>query len=64
MHAGVFRLAMSHPGDVSAVERLIVTGTVRARATAGVGKSGANGAGPIAEIAERLVTSRSTSCAS
>ncbi|HEY7549606.1 MAG TPA: ring-opening amidohydrolase [Hyphomicrobiaceae bacterium] len=126
MRAGVFRLAMSHPGDVSAVERLILTGTVRARggavivgrtedrgganditrgnfaqglmgllsrhleepaeapatripcalseaspapvaappAPVGAEHRGPESGGPVAVIAERLVTSRSTSCAS
>jgi hypothetical protein len=74
MRAGVFRLAMSHPGDVSAVERLILTGALRAREIAAVvgkaeGWGGAehrrpDGGGPAAVIAERPVTSRSTSCAS
>jgi hypothetical protein len=40
MRAGVFRLAMSHPGDVSAVGRPILTGAFRARGIAAVvGKS-------------------------
>jgi hypothetical protein len=64
MRAGVFRLAMPHPGDVSAVERLILTGAVRARATLAAGKSRGNGGSPIAATAETPVTSRSTSCAS
>jgi cyanuric acid amidohydrolase len=113
---------MSHPGDVSAVERLILTGTVRARggavivgktedrgganditrgniaqslmgllsrhleepaeapatripcalseaspappAPVGAEHRGPESGGPVAVIAERLVTSRSTSCAS
>jgi hypothetical protein len=60
MRAGVFRLAMSHPGDVSALEWLILA-AARARVTIAVGKSGGNGGGL---IAARPVTSRSTSCAS
>jgi hypothetical protein len=49
MRAGVFRLAMSHPGDVSAVQQPILTGTVRAREIAAVtGKT--EGSGDVADI--------------
>jgi hypothetical protein len=77
MRTGVFRVAISHPGDVSAVERLILTGALRAReVAAGVGKTegsgvsggvahrGPDSGGPVAVIAGRPATSRSTSCAS
>jgi cyanuric acid amidohydrolase len=44
MRAGVFRLAMSHPGDVSAIERLILDRAVRARdIVAVIGKTEGNG---------------------
>ncbi|MBO0763621.1 MAG: hypothetical protein J2P50_03385 [Hyphomicrobiaceae bacterium] len=36
MRAGVFRPAMSHPGNVSALEQPILTGAVRARQIAAV----------------------------
>ena len=42
--AGVFRLTMAHPGDLSELERLIVGGTIRAAdVTAIIGKTEGNG---------------------
>src|SRR5580704_6497567 len=42
--AGVFRLTMAHPGDLSELERLIVNGTIRAAdVTAIIGKTEGNG---------------------
>jgi cyanuric acid amidohydrolase len=42
--AGVFRLTMAHPGDLSELERLIVNGTIRAAGvTAIIGKTEGNG---------------------
>ena len=44
MQAGVFRLSMTHPGDVSALEGLIRDGSARAREIAAViGKTEGNG---------------------
>src|ERR1700710_313274 len=44
MQASVFRLPMAHPGDLSALERLIVAGTVRAAdIVAMIGKTEGNG---------------------
>ena len=44
MRAGVLRLAMAHPGDVSALERLIAEGAVRAAdIVAVIGKTEGNG---------------------
>src|SRR5215813_14374171 len=44
MQAGVFRLSMTHPGDVSALEGLIRDGSARAREIAAIiGKTEGNG---------------------
>src|SRR5437762_8437106 len=42
--ANVFRLSMAHPGDLSALERLMVNGTIRAaEVVAIIGKTEGNG---------------------
>jgi cyanuric acid amidohydrolase len=44
MHANVFKLSMAHPGDLSALDRLIAAGTIRAAdIVAIIGKTEGNG---------------------